>query len=237
MNNKHIRHAAKKTRSLLKHILSLTPKTIAIIIVALVFCTGASALYIHNSYRTDPKSPIGTPAETNLTPVISTLQQSTQQSSTELTTPAPQTTTQAKDTTTSAPSQSNNSTSYESNLEYIKTYQVTCINPMQDLTTTVSSTQVSANQSYRAATQSLDHNYQIGTDYWIASYNNLAYLYNSTLENSWNTYAQGVNSLKQSVSGCAARASYLPYPYTEMVDASGSNYAPYILGSSRSQYP
>ncbi len=79
----------KKIRTLLKRLLSLTPKTITIIIIALVFCTGASALYIHNSYRTDPKSPIGTPAKTNITPVISTPQQTIQPSSSTSTTPTP----------------------------------------------------------------------------------------------------------------------------------------------------
>ncbi len=50
-------HTAKKTITLLKRFLPLTPKTIVIIILALISGTGASALYIQSIQKVETLSP------------------------------------------------------------------------------------------------------------------------------------------------------------------------------------
>lgn len=89
MKKKYIRRVANKTKSLLRRILSLTPRTAFIIIAALVCFTSASALYAHNSYKPAPEVPASTPLDTSLTPVISTPQQTIQPSSSSSTAPTP----------------------------------------------------------------------------------------------------------------------------------------------------
>ncbi len=98
MKKKDNLRARKKCATPLKRLLSLAPEANAIVIVALVFSTGASAFYIQNSHKPAPKAVTSTPKDTNVIPVASAPQQSAQQSSTKSTTPAPQKTTQSPST-------------------------------------------------------------------------------------------------------------------------------------------